>query len=290
MNGLLDYQCIVHKSGYEIVNLEVIMDNKFEATSEVEYEKYCYVMPIDPKSTKRVFNLIDHPGAYKEFMFSLSDAVFHAETKSNDEEWFSVMSDCIIAFANKYGLLTESIQEETKVWFPHLLMMMISVNSLKYIKDGSIEDLNRLFIKKDGSFKISFNAESIFVGQSDIPTTGQTPPRNSSEAAYHYICKVVNHNLNDSLVTEIIANPANTGTDMIVRPKNLISALWLQLANTVSRNLEFKQCVACSTFFEVKSKKRHFEKIYCSDKCRKRVSATAIRAKEKAHLEREKAK
>ena len=94
--------------------------------------------------------------------------------------------------------------------------------------------------------------------------------------------ELVNKNLNDSLVTEIITNPTNTGTDMIVRPKNLISALWLQLANTVSRNLEFKQCAACSTFFEVKSKKRRFEKIYCSDKCRKRVSARKRREKEKA--------
>ena len=77
-------------------------------------------------------------------------------------------------------------------------------------------------------------------------------------------------------------NKANTGTDMFVRPKDLLSALWLQLAHAVSRNLEFKQCAVCSTFFEVKSKKRRFEKIYCSDKCRKRVYARKRREKEKA--------
>ncbi len=291
MNGLLDYQCVVHDSGYEIVTVNEFMAEQFEVTSVVEYEDNFYIRPIDPQSTRRVFNLAEHPGAFKEFMFPLSEAVILAETKSSDDEWLTVMNDCMTKFANKYGLLTEPIQEETRMWFPHLLMMMISVSSLTDIKERSIENLNRLFIKKDGSFKISFNAGSTFdIGQPDVPTIGQTPPRNSSEAAYHYICKVVNKNLNNSLITEIISNPTNTGTDMIVRPKNLISALWLQLANTVSRNLEFKQCVACSSFFEVKSKKRHFEKIYCSDKCRKRVSAAAIRAKEKARREKEKVK
>ena len=127
-----------------------------------------------------------------------------------------------------------------------------------------------------------FEDDEIVDSYSEIPTVGQTPPRTYSEAAYHYICNVVNKNLKDTLTTEIIVNSTNTGTDMIVRPNNLLSALWLQLAHAVSRNLEFKQCAACSTFFEVKSKKRKNEKIYCSDRCRVRVGARKRREKEKA--------
>jgi len=59
-------------------------------------------------------------------------------------------------------------------------------------------------------------------------------------------------------------------------------AIVLQFAHALSRNLEFKQCAACSTFFEVKSKKRKNQKKYCSDRCRVRVGARKRREKEKA--------
>jgi len=161
-------------------------------------------------------------------------------------------------------------------------LMAIAIISLAYIGMGEVDQLDRLFIQEDGKFKVVVDVINPGAGKSDIQIIGQTPPRNSSEAAYHYICNIVNTKLNDSLITEISANPTNTGTDMTVHPKDLISALWLQLAHVVSRNLEFKQCADCSTFFEVKSKKRKNEKIYCSDRCRVRVAARKRREKEKA--------
>ena len=59
MNGLLDYQCVVYESGYEIVTIDEFMHEQFEVTSVVEYEAISYIRPIDPQSTRRVFNLAD---------------------------------------------------------------------------------------------------------------------------------------------------------------------------------------------------------------------------------------
>jgi len=166
--------------------------------------------------------------------------------------------------------------------------MYNSVSFLEYIKIRDLEELEeKIVIREDGKFAIV--SDYIFMGDgeiiesswTEIPTIGKTPPRNRSEAAYHYICSVVNKNLKDVLVTGIIPNRFNTGTEMFERPKNLVSALWLQLAHALSRNLEFKQCAACSTFFEVKSKKRKNQKKYCSDRCRVRVGARKRREKEK---------
>ena len=142
--------------------------------------------------------------------------------------------------------------------------------------------INKKYItREDGKFKFLHGFESI-KHRYKISNHGQTPPRNYSEAAYHYICAIANRNLENTLTTKIIVNPTNTNTDMVVHTKNLFSALWLQFAHAVSRNLEFKQCADCSTFFEVKSKKRKNEKIYCSDRCRVRVGARKRREKEKA--------
>jgi len=260
----MDYQCEVYESGYELI---------YAGEEDEPIEKYKpFVRPIDPNSTKRIFNLMEYPGAHAEFVLKYFEITDSSSCNADD---------CFIEFVNKFGQLTGSA--DAGAAFTHMLMMAVAVRAMVFLKEGKIEKLKQLFIKEDNNFKVNINKEMFHKTDfPDIKIIGQTPPRNYSEAAYHYICMVVNRNLKDSLVTEIIVNPHNTGTDMIVRPKDLLSALWLQFAYTICQNLEFKQCSDCSTLFEVKSKKRRFEKIYCSDKCRKRVSARKRREKEKA--------
>ena len=150
MNGLIDYECEVYESGYEIVISDTQESDWFEPTSPINSGKYCYIRPIDPKSTKRTYNIMEHPGAYNEFMISLSRAIQKAEA-SPDFDWVSIMSNGIIQFANKYGLLTGGLQEETKIWFPHTVMMVMAVSALGAIKEGSKEKLDKLFINKMAS-------------------------------------------------------------------------------------------------------------------------------------------
>jgi len=271
MSGSLDYQCEVYESGYEMI---------YACEEEKPEEEYKpYPKPIDPHSAKRIFNLSEYPGAYLEFVITYFDITDHRK----DEDFY------FINFVNKYGLLTRpssNIEADAGTAYIHMLMMAVAVRAFRCLLDVNKEKLNKLFVKVGEKFKIQIDDKSIL--KADIPdilTIGQTTPRNSSEAAYHYICNVVNENLKDSLATEIIVNPHNTGVDMIVRPKDLISALWLQFANVVSRNLEFKQCAACSTFFEVKSKKRKDQKKYCSTRCRVRVGAVDRRNREKLKAE-----
>jgi len=273
MNGLIDFQCEVYESGYEIINYDEFENHGIEARSKDKFDILFFVKPIDPKSSKRIFNLTDYPGAYCEL--------------ANCYSQFG-LNEPIIKFANKYGLLTNpSIGEARHIWSACMERFYFSVDYLEQIKSGDLESLKSDFIIiEDDKFKFNntdFGTDgTVYDHYIEIPTIGQTPPRSYSEATYHYICNIVNINLKDSLVTEIIVNKTNTGTDMNVRPKNLLSALSLQLANAVSRNLEFKQCAACSTFFKVKAKKRKNEKIYCSDRCRVRVGARKRREKEKA--------
>ena len=278
MNGLFDYQCVVHDSGYEITPVGEIQ----ESTPDGDVIDF-YIRPIDPNSTKRIYNMMEHAGAYYEFAHALINLLIYKKGKLTLHGKYSDLDDCMIKFANKYGLLTISpYKESTTMWLNNMVNMSTAVASLEMIKEGNLEELKHFFVRDGNKFKIRVDNEIAPNDHLDISTNGQTPPRNYSEAAYHFISTVVNYNVKDSLVMEIFVNPTNTSTDMIVRPKDLLSALWLQLANAVSRNLEFKQCIACPTFFEVKSKKRRFEKTYCSDRCRKRVSAQKRRDKEKA--------
>jgi len=263
MNGLIDFQCEVYESGYEILTIEEFELHGTEATSEPEFEyarfqkkpnpknskKIDYVKPIDIKSSKHIFNLTDYPGAYYELVSAVSDWL-QASIRGNDpiNKLNNMLNDSIIKFANKYGLLTNSPYGERvlDIWLDNMWPLSNSVGFLEQIKAGDLERLKEKLIIEDGKFKICdaygfMEDGEIIKYYSEIPTIGQTPPRNYSEAAYHSICDVVNKKLKDSLVTEIIVNQTNTRTDMAVRPKDLLSALWLQLGHAVSRNLEFKQ-------------------------------------------------
>lgn len=289
MNGLIDYFCEVHESGYENeyehehITSDEIKKLGYEATFESIGEYKAYIRPIDSKSSKRIFNLTEYPGAYYEFILPFIEA---KAIEANAEKFID-LNDCMCKFANKYGLLTGlSEREDSDLWFNNMFEMYSLVSCIESIKTRNVEELKDYIIRKDDKFYFVFyegTEDRLSIDDTiEISTCGQTPPRDYSEAAYHYICFMVNIKLRDSLETEIFVNPTNTGTDMDVYPKDLLSALWLQFAHMVCHNLDFKQCAACSTFFEVKSKKRRNEKIYCSDRCRVRVGARKRRVKEKA--------
>ena len=266
MNGLLDYQCQVYESGYEIVTGSQMMKYHVEGRGKIFKEKHIgedisyFIRPIDRLSPIRRYNMMEHQGVFYEFVKlhpNIEEFADSAESKKILDSENSMLVDedlkdsknKIIEFANKYGLLTTTLTrgylDSLSSWYSHVKEMDFAFYILELIKQ-------------------------------------QTPPQNELNTTYDFICEIVNIKLKDCVTTNIISNSRNTGVQMAMYPKDLIRALWLQLAHSLSRNLECKQCAACSTFFEVKSKKRRFERKYCSDKCGKRVYARKRREKEKA--------
>jgi len=84
MNGLIDYLCVVHESGYEHIPFDEIEKLGIEATSESIWEHKLYIRPIDSKSSKRIFNLTEYPGAYYEFILPFIEARDGKPRRFND--------------------------------------------------------------------------------------------------------------------------------------------------------------------------------------------------------------
>ncbi len=51
---------------------------------------------------------------------------------------------------------------------------------------------------------------------------------------------------------------------LVIRPGNLLAAMWLQLADTVTGKRRQRACGYCGEFFEVKRERG----VYCGDRCR----------------------
>ena len=301
MNGLLDYQCVVHESGYEIVTGSQMMKYHVEGWGKIFKEKHIgedisyFIRPIDRLSPTRRYNMMEHQGVFYEFIKLLpnieefadsaeSKKILDSENSMLVDEDLKDSKNKIIEFANKYGLLTTTLTrgylDSLSSWYSHVKEMDFAFYILELIKQSNIQELKNIIHMEGGNFK--YFESDVTIDSEWASIIWQTSPQNELDAAYGFICEIVNVKLRDCVTTNIISNSRNTGVQMAMYPKDLISALWLQLAHSLSRNLEFKQCAACSTFFEVKSKKRRFERKYCSDKCGKRVYARKRREKEEA--------
>jgi len=317
MNGMFDYHWYVYESGYEIADIETNeYDNIYvkgglghllgqphigllpKRKQLKEADKFPHILPKDITSPVRSYKLMDHPGLFQEF------GNLDSESK-------------IIEFANKYGLLQKPFSKGDSwffLWMEQISLMYFLITAHELIKIGNAEKLEALTtvdIKKEftigypkpeddfanrylrlmvnivrdgGNYAITYpffniDKRDLDLGQVKIPHMGKTPPKNRIEAIYNFICVLLNQQLKNAMSIQTTLNSRNNGVEMTAQPKDLLSALWLQFAHYVSRNLEFKQCADCSNFFEVKSKKRRFAKIYCSDRCRTRVAARNRRNK-----------
>jgi len=260
-----------------------------------------HIFPIDSDSSAKTYKLMEYPGLFMEFA-----------SIRNEEN--------MINFANNYGLLHGSDESGDSIflWNDQVSKMNIVINIINSIRKNeshkiikqhinnqitcitNIEFLSstpfkgtetsivkniyekdgRFFLEQIDLFDVKENKFTYIHKQ--IPLRGKTRPANINEAIHHYISALVDQNIKDCLSLQASVNNRNTGLELTTNPIDLLAALWLQLAYFISKSLDFKQCADCPRFFEVKSKKRKNEKIYCSDRCRVRAAARRNRKKEKA--------
>ena len=77
------------------------------------------------------------------------------------------------------------------------------------------------------------------------------------------------HLLNGS--PRMLWNRSHTRQELCVVPSDLLSALWLQFAQSVDGNTGYKQCPECAKWFEVAPGTGRADKQYCSNTCRSRA-------------------
>jgi hypothetical protein len=67
---------------------------------------------------------------------------------------------------------------------------------------------------------------------------------------------------------------------LVIEPPDLISALWIQFAESIADEREYRQCEVCGTYIELSPDVNRADRRYCSDACRSR----ALRLRKKGVL------
>ena len=87
--------------------------------------------------------------------------------------------------------------------------------------------------------------------------------------------QVLQHGLNQKLLhtvsVHLVPDVRHGGLTLRMRPFTLRGALWLQLAEAVSGNKEFRSCPTCGKWFELNPDTARTNRQFCSDACRTRA-------------------
>ena len=223
-------------------------------------ERALIVKAIDPHATYKRYDPANETTAFREFA-------------AIQEELSGENNAPIIRFANKYGLLANSGIENSDPlshWLQHIHDMSVAVNlwearkaeNWDFIDEQIVNRYNHYYLLDDGDY--TYRLDNKF---------GPKPPANKAEAASHLICQIIYMSMNRDiyLFPFPMMNKDNTRSKILFYHLNLSDSLWWSFANAVTNDLNFRKCEMCPNYFEVKAKKRRYEKRYCSQACQKRA-------------------
>jgi hypothetical protein len=171
----------------------------------------------------------------------------------------------ILGFANKYGwlgvpgtdgpLTTDSrsviFPESVADWGYEIAMMKSTVMVWEAIRKANHKYLRSVIHWKKSPKRILFK-DFFYTGKIEDtrPDGSKVKYGELNWPAHHYIQDRINNALRDNVAPRILWDESNE-LKLYHVPKTLLGAMWLQFADAVSYNLEYRECEWCGKSFEV---------------------------------------
>jgi hypothetical protein len=208
------------------------------------------------------------------------------------------------AFADSFGLLgmgTEMIQiqrtatgsavgigEPLSAWQQQIGYLRSVIELWEHAVAGDVERLSEHILWAPDGTWVAFDTHAATPIGTDGPPLGwgretiwnrrpHGPPEEALKPgdlvrpALTWVAQTINRFLKDEVATELRWNAERTALKLQLMPRNLAGAAWLQLASAVERNVQFRQCAECGTWFEVSPGVGRTNKLFHSAACRTRA-------------------
>jgi endogenous inhibitor of DNA gyrase (YacG/DUF329 family) len=218
--------------------------------------------------------------------------------------------EAILAFANQYGELGLPAPHEThRNWLLEIAFLRRAVEMWDWLEAGNTQQLGRFLHWEAGSAPDAQTAEKLagwyYQSHPDLPLDERWahPPPGAFEqwiepadsllkegdiclAARFLIQGWINRRLEGRVAPRLVYRMADGTQVMQIVPSQLIGALWLQFANAIAGNKEYRACKECGTWFEISSAgdARTARRQFCSDRCKSRDYRKRRQGSEQAHL------
>lgn len=92
--------------------------------------------------------------------------------------------------------------------------------------------------------------------------------RSRAQAARLFVQRWANERLAEHAAPRVLFNPDRRECEIHITPKNLLGALWLQLAQALEGGRDYRRCATCRSWFSVAPELNRSDRLYCSERCR----------------------
>jgi hypothetical protein len=90
-------------------------------------------------------------------------------------------------------------------------------------------------------------------------------------AALFFVQTLVNGPLGEWDNPQVLYSPAEDRLVQQIVPANLVGALWLQYAQSLTSHTSYRRCQECGTWFAVSPDKNRTDRLFCDNPCRSRA-------------------
>jgi hypothetical protein len=116
-----------------------------------------------------------------------------------------------------------------------------------------------------------WGGEMIWMERLHGPLHEAMKPGDLVRPAFTWVAQKVNEALKDGVATQLGWNAERTALRLQLMPTSLAGAVWLQLASAIERNVQFRPCAECGTWFEVSPGVGRANKLFHTAACRTRA-------------------
>jgi len=217
--------------------------------------------------------------------------------------------DAIKGFADRYGLLGGNLRrrivlygqgrgskhpmgfgEHVDGWVNEILIMRLAVDLWESARQGNADYLGRMISWTSDGTRVSINTHPelqrgqlpqqkpahvhravIADERLDQEILARFVPGDPIGPALHCMQSLINEHLDHRASPRLLWEANRDRLGLYIVPDGLIGALWLQFARAVERDARFRQCLECTTWFEVAPGRGRSDKQFCSTACRTRA-------------------
>ena len=225
----------------------------------------------------------------------------------------NISKDCILEFANRYGLLGVSemipIEEERNPdgsiwreygsvecayeWKRQILLMRGCVEILDLVDDPFKPDkiaLSKIFTRHCGRWHVKStylpgytrqgNVEHVDldIWSSDSETFAAFGRDGVAGVAAEFLRAIADSQLSFTTTASVVREGDSGNLALVYRPKSLLGAMWLQFAKVMTHTDNTRACLECGKIFEFQRR----TKLFCCEACQKKFNRKKIRASGKA--------
>ena len=213
--------------------------------------------------------------------------------------------DGIKSFADRFGLLGGNLRkrivlndqgrggkhplgfgEHVDDWIREILVMQLAVDLWESARQGDTEHLERMITWAPEGTRVSINTHPelergqlpekpthvhravIAAEHLDQDILARFVPGDPIGPALHCMQGLINEHLHHRASPRLLWEQDRDRLGLYIVPEGLIGALWLQFARAVERDARFRQCLECTTWFEVAPGRGRTDKQFCSNACR----------------------